>query len=90
MPSAAATAVLSFTAPQSPPGSAAVTAIPASIGAPNTRAHSSGVKLSFKAMISLPFSARRWTLADLGPLYRSDARSASDGSPVTGSPARAS
>ena len=45
---APATAALSFTAPQSPPGSAAVTAIPASIGAPSTRAHSSGVKLSLR------------------------------------------
>ena len=89
MPSAAATAVLSFTAPQSPPGSAAVTAIPASIGAPTTRAHSSGVKLSFKAMISLPFCRPSSARADLSPLYRSDASSASDGSPVTGSPALA-
>ena len=51
---APATATLSLTAPQIPPGSAAVTAIPASIGAPTTRAHSSAVKASLTAMESLP------------------------------------
>ena len=85
---APATAALSLTAPQSPPGSAAVTAIPASIGAPTTRAHSSGVKLSLRLIVSLPPS--RPVLPAKPRSYRSEARSASDGSPVTGSPALAS
>ena len=85
---APATAALSFTAPQSPPGSAAVTAIPASIGAPTTRAHSSGVKLSLRAHRFPPAPAARPAASP--EAYRSEAQQArSDGSPVTGSPALA-